>query len=153
MLEKLSGRLGFTWKIVERFEAVGIGGRHVDKDVQDAGDHQLRWVQENNTRRRGRLPDRIGLVMRSLIASPRLLGSRRQRQCRVLLAEHAGAALLDHVNIGPLRNGVLKLEVTDPAVLYHLRLCWEQRLLGLFRDHLPAAGVHTVRFTALLPKR
>jgi len=43
---------------------------------------------------------------------------------------------------------VLTLEVAEPALLYHLRVRWEQRLLDLMRCYLPDTGVTAVCFRA-----
>ena len=107
-------------------------------------ERRLQWVQRNLAR--GRKPQRLGEVAQALLSNPKLSGPAWRRRLLAVLAEHLGADLLDHVRVAGVRDGVLKLEVSEPAVLYHLRLQWEQRIVEVLHAELPEVGVHTVRF-------
>lgn len=111
----------------------------------DREERRLRWVQENRTR--GHRSQRVGDVARSVMAGPRLTGPAWRRRLSAVLLEHAGSALVNHIRLAGLRRGVLYIEVTEPAVLYHLRLKWERRLVDLLRSEVPEAGVQAVRFS------
>jgi hypothetical protein len=63
-----------------------------------------------------------------------------------MLEEQAGSGLLDHVSSVAVSRGVLRVETPEPAVLYDVRLRWEQHILKLVETHLPELGIHTVRF-------
>ena len=63
-----------------------------------------------------------------------------------VLAEHAGPEFLDRIVVAGLRDGVLRLEVSEPGELYALRVEWEQRLARVIQAELPAAGIQTVCF-------
>jgi len=106
---------------------------------------QLRWIHQNRPLSR---PEAVGEIARKVVESQCQGGPAWRRGVFAMLEEHAGAELLQHIGGVDLRGGVLKLEVAEPAVAYHLRLQWEQRLLEVCQACLPAAGVHTVRFTA-----
>lgn len=106
---------------------------------------QLEWVQRNHPSYRS---DHVGTLARQVMESQIRKGFAWRRNVFALLEEHAGAELLIHVAGIDLYQGVLKLEVTEPAAAYHLGMLWEQRLLELYQTRLPAAGVHTVRFIA-----
>ena len=108
-------------------------------------DGRLRWIEKN--RRSPREPELVGSVARAVLAEGARLGTERHRKVLSTLAEHAGPALMEWVCAVGLHRGVLRLEVSDPAALYHLRLQWEQPLLEILRAELPACGIHTVRFT------
>jgi hypothetical protein len=84
------------------------------------------------------------LVRAALEARTKL--STLQRRVLSMLDEEAGGELLDHVTSVEVNRGVLRVESSEPAVLYDLRLRWEQRILGLVDTHLPELGIHTVRF-------
>ncbi|HOW69164.1 MAG TPA: DciA family protein [Phycisphaerae bacterium] len=105
---------------------------------------RLEWVRRNRGERKG--AEAIGVwaawvVSHQLTALPawrrRLLG---------LLEECLGADWQSCVVEVELRDGVLRLGVSEPARLYHLRLRWEQHLLDVLRAELPAAGIHTIRW-------
>ena len=117
-----------------------------DPHDQSRQQRSLAWVQHNKGPRAGRTPERIGPLIASLLADG-AIGSSRHRRLRAVLAEHAGRALLDFAEPASFRDGVLTLEVADPAALYYLRLRWEQALLRIFAEHLPEAGIHSVRFS------
>jgi hypothetical protein len=44
------------------------------------------------------------------------------------------------------------LYVEDAAMLYQLRLMWEQKLLQIMQTQLPGAGIHEVRFVKNVPR-
>jgi len=75
-----------------------------------------------------------------------------QRRIEELLKEYAGAELIDSVAVGELSKGMLTLYVADAAVLYQLRLIWEQKVLQIVQAHLPAAGIYEIRFTTMMPR-
>ncbi len=110
-------------------------------------DQQLRWVQKNRTKRRGAgPPPSIGELARQAAASPKInVPAWRQRLEEVIQAE-GGSELLENVILKGVYDGVLSLEIGDPAVCYYLRLQWEQRLLHLLQAQLPEAGINAIRF-------
>jgi len=116
-----------------------------DPEDQARQQRRLTWVQHNKGSRSERRPARIGPLVASIMADG-ALGSSRHRRLLAVLAEHAGPPLLDYAEPVSLRDGVLTLEVADPAALYYLRLSWEQPLLRIFTEQLPSAGIHAVRF-------
>jgi hypothetical protein len=107
-------------------------------------ERQLQWVQEN--RRRQCAASALGELARDLVNSPKLSGSPWHRRLMAILETHGGPELLEHAKIVDVRNGELVLQVTEPAVLYQLRLAFEQRLLDALAAELPEAGIHAVRF-------
>ena len=133
-------------------------------------DQQLRWIEYNRTALadgaaghgprqfsgRCRRPARGQRQGETALASKlalELLDARAARagaseRARAVLAEHAGPDLLREVTALRLHGCVLTLEVAEPALLYHLRLRWEQRLLDLMRRHLPDTGITAVCFRA-----
>jgi hypothetical protein len=94
--------------------------------------------------RRGRVVPAGDLVKAALEARTKL--STLQRRLLAMLEEQAGGELLDHVTTVEVSRGTLRVETAESAVLYDLRLRWEQRILGLVDAHLPELGIHTVRF-------
>ena len=108
-------------------------------------DQRLQWVQKNRTRRRA--PTLIGADVKGVLESPPVAGSAMQRRLASMLQEYAGADLLDYAAVGGVDKGVLTLYVESAAVLYQLRLVWEQKLLQLMQSQLPGAGIHEIRFT------
>jgi len=92
------------------------------------------------------VPGLAGDVAPAVLESAVARSGLRQRLVAVL-AEHGGAALLEQVKVCGVRGGVLTLEVKEAALLYRLRLQWEQRVVELMRCYLPDGGVHVVRFT------
>jgi len=113
-------------------------------------ERQLKWVQHNRAWRK--MPTTVGDEVKKLLRSPLLAGSAMQRRLVSILEEYAGEALLDHASVVGLLNGVLTLYASDAAVLYQLRLQWEQKLLALMQAQLPGAGIHEIRFTTCLPR-
>lgn len=117
--------------------------------MEKLSEQQLRYVQENRDRRvQRRWPVAVGRVAAELQTSGQLSGPAWRRRLIAVLAELPAAELLDRVSIVGVRNGVLKLQVAEPALLYDLRLRWEQRLINLLRAEVPEAGVHSIRFVA-----
>ncbi len=113
-------------------------------------DRQLHWVQKARSAQW-----RAGLLGPLACECVRGLGrggpAWRQRLISVLY-EEAGPELLDHAEPTSLRQGVLTFQVSEPALAYHFRLNWEQRLLRLLAARVPQAGVHTIRFAASRPR-
>ena len=113
-------------------------------------DRQLRWVQ------RARSPQADAAAfgpMAQAFARGLGRGGPAWRQKLIgILHDEAGPEVLDHAEPTSMRRGVLTFEVCDPAVAYHLRLHWEQRLLQLIAARLPQAGIHSVRFAARKPR-
>jgi hypothetical protein len=107
-------------------------------------ERHLHWVQKN--RKWGRQAESVGSLAARLKASPKFSGSAWQRRLLGLLEEYAGPALLDHAHVSGTRNGVLTFEVDSAVMQYELRLRWEQPLLELLQNQLPAAGIREVRF-------
>ncbi len=106
-------------------------------------ERQLQWVQKNRRMRETAAP--LGDVVRQVLNSRAVKGAAWKRRLVGLLEEHADE-LLEHAEPVSIRSGVLTLQVSEPALLYHLRVCWEQRLLKLLQAELPSAGINTVRF-------
>lgn len=116
--------------------------------MERLSDQQLSFIQGNRDKRvRRRAPKSVGEVAAEFLSSGMSSGPAWRRKLVGLLEDRAGEELLKHAIIESLRGGVLKLHVTEPALMYSLRVMWEQRLLALFRTELPEAGIHTVRFT------
>ena len=111
---------------------------------------RLQWVQNNHARRRS--PKLIGADVQKILASPKVAGSAMQRRIGVILQEYAGDDLMSHAAVGGVDRGILTLYVEDAAMLYHLRLMWEQKLLQLMQVQLPGAGIHEIRFTSNIPR-
>jgi len=111
---------------------------------------QLHWVQKNKAVRQP--ASRAGDIARNLIGSGRLSGPAWKQRLVRYLQEHAGPDLLDQAEPLTVRGGVLSFGVQEPAVLYHLRLQWEQRILQLVRSGLPEAGISAVRFVVHTPR-
>jgi hypothetical protein len=112
-------------------------------------DDQLKWVQQNHRPKDGRCQS-VGAVSRSLLDSPLLRTPAWRRRLLAVLQE-VGPELLEQVEVVSARNGILTLHVEDPALSYHLRLQWEQRVLQALSARLPGAGIHAIRFTTREP--
>lgn len=110
---------------------------------------RTRAREQWETTRRGQAAPAGGLVRAALEARTRL--STMQRRLLGMLEEQAGSELLEHVMALEVRQGILRFETAEPAILYDLRMRWEQRLLGLVDAYLPELGIHGVRF--VLAKR
>lgn len=114
---------------------------------------QLNWIQRNRAPKgRAKLATLIGQVAQDILGSGQLAGPAWKSRLLEVLEEHAGPALLDHAEPLTVRNGILTLGVEEPAVLYHLRLQWEQRILQLVQSGLPEAGISAVRFIVHIPR-
>ncbi len=122
--------------------------------VEKLSDEQLKYIQGNRDRRVSRrFPVSVGSVAAEVAKSGLLTGPAWRRRL-VGVLEEDGGELLKHASLIGVRSGVLRLHVADPALMYSLRLAWEQRLLQLLRTKLPEAGICEVRFTAgAEPKR
>jgi hypothetical protein len=116
--------------------------------VENLSDEQLKYIQGNlDGRVSRRFPVSIGQVVAELLRSEQSAGPAWRRRLVAVLDEYAGE-LLNHASIVGVRDGVLRLHVAEPTMMYKLRLTWEQRLLELLQTQLPASGIHTIRFTA-----
>ncbi len=109
-------------------------------------DRQLHWIQKNRTRRRR--PPLIGQVARKLLRSRKLAGPAWMSRVWAVLEQVGNTELTANCEPVSLRRGVLTLHVQAPAILYKLRLQWEQRLLQALQLSLPKAGITALRFTA-----
>jgi hypothetical protein len=114
-------------------------------------DRQLGWVQQNRGRTRA-TPPLAGDLARDFLAAATAGGKGWRTRLMALLEEHAGAGLLDYAEPLSVTRGTLTFAVSEPAILYHLRLQWEQRLLQLFQSLLPEAGISAIRFTTNRPR-
>jgi hypothetical protein len=114
-------------------------------------DRQLSWVQRNTSRRGWPAAAPVGELARKLMSSPRVNGPAWRRRVLAILEEEAGADFHKHATPVSMRKGVLTLQVTEPTILYHFRLQWEQRLLRLLQA-VPEAGIRTIRFTTASPQ-
>lgn len=108
-------------------------------------DRQLHWVQTNARRR----PDRSSLA--GAVARDVLKGLGRgapawRTQLLSVLLEELGPEFLDQAEPVSMTRGVLRFQVADAALAYHLRLEYEQRLVQLLRARLPQAGVNSIKF-------
>lgn len=116
--------------------------------VKKVSDEQLKYIQGNlDARVSRRFPVSVGQIAADLLRSEQLTGPAWRRRLVMVLEEHGGE-LLNHASIVGVRNGVLRLHVAEPSMMYKLRMDWEQRLLELLRSQLPDSGIHTIRFTA-----
>lgn len=114
--------------------------------MEKLSDGQLEWVQQNRDRRVSRrAPQPIGPFASDVVKEQACLPAWR-RNLVAVLDEVAGAELLDHTTIVGVRNGVLKLHVVEPVLMYDLRLRWEQRLIEELQARLPESGIHAIRF-------
>lgn len=130
-------------------------------------DVQLRWVHYNHgepgrrpeppvecgrtTRRRQWESTRPGAIVSAGSIAQKLLEKQakvcaQDRRLLALLEQEAGSGLGEHVAGLRLTRGVLRIEVNEPALLYGLRLKWEQRLLAVLQEGAPELGIHTIRF-------
>lgn len=109
-------------------------------------ERELAWVQRNHPQRRA--PEAVGSLVQALLPSSRLGKCVCRQRLVSLLEQRAGPALLQHVSGLEIRRDVLLLRVAEPAMLYHLRLRWEQEIIQLLETELPEVGVHTVRFVS-----
>src|SRR5262245_32565825 len=114
-------------------------------------DRQLRWVHQARMPRHRDV--RVGPVMQEVVQSLGRGAPAWRQQLMGVLYDEAGLALLEFAEPVSIRRGVLTFRVAEPAMAYHLRMQWEQRLLDLIRAKLPQAGIHTIRFTALSEKQ
>ena|SRR5687767_7692145 len=114
---------------------------------------QLQWIQRNRAPKgRAKMASSVGEVAQGLLGSGQLSGPAWKSRLLEALEEHAGVDLLDHAEPLSVRNGILTFGVLEPAVLYHLRLQWEQRILQLVQSGLPEAGISAVRFIVHTPR-
>ncbi|HEX9831982.1 MAG TPA: DciA family protein [Mycobacterium sp.] len=65
-----------------------------------------------------------------------------------LLEVQLGSAVFKQVTIGPIRRGVLTLEMPDAACAYTCQYQYSMSLREALRKQLPAAGIVDVRFRA-----
>ena len=107
-------------------------------------ERQLQWVQKNRQRRR--TAQAVGELAQELVNSSKVSGSPWRRRLLAVLEAHGGPTLLDQAKMMDIRNGELVLQVAEPAVLYRLRLAFEQKILDAIDAELPEAGIHAVRF-------
>jgi hypothetical protein len=116
--------------------------------VEKLSSEQLKHIQGNRDARVARrFPVAVGKVAAEVLKSGSLAGPAWRRRLLAVLEEHA-AALLEHASIVGVRHGVLRLHVAEPALMYSLRMTWEQRLLNVLRTELPESGIQALRFMA-----
>ncbi len=131
-------------------------------------ENQLRWLHHNRAEaghrpappietrqtrarkgweqtRRGRAAP-IGELV-DVVLTDRAVLSELQGRLLDLLEQQAGPDLLEHVTSVGIKQGILKLETAEPAVLYDLRIRWQQRVLHLVNAYMPELGIREVRFT------
>ena len=114
--------------------------------MESTPDKQLRFVQSNRDARvNRRFPVPVGTVAAEWLNSGSMTGPAWRRQLSAVLSEHAGP-LMEVASIVSVRKGELRLHVYEPALMYSLRMNWEQHLLNVLQAELPAAGIHVVRF-------
>ncbi len=112
-------------------------------------DQQLHWAQTNRSHpRRRRAPVGVGEIAAQVLGSPGLSGPAWRRRLISLIEERTGPAFTQCASIHSVRGGVLTVRAAEAALVYHLRLTWEQPILQLLQRELPEAGIHTVRFAA-----
>ena len=102
--------------------------------------------EENHWRTNG--PTAVGTILRG-IAESAVERATQHQDLIELLREHCDCELTEQIVLVSIRHGILMVQVrtAEPAALYHLRLRWEEPVVEVMRRHLPAAGIHTVRFT------
>ena len=93
-------------------------------------------------------PTAVGQVVRDIIELT-VEQATQQQNLIELLRKHCDCELTKQIMLVSIRHGTLVVQVgtAEPAVLYHLRLRWEEPVVEVMRRHLPAAGIHMVRFT------
>lgn len=128
---------------------------------------QLRWVHHNHgepgrrpvapietrhTRGRDRReqtrrgqPVAAGNLVSELLAQ-RAGSQGVEGQLLEVLERLGGPELIGPIRSVGVRGGVLELETGDPAVLYDLRIRWEQRVLRSVNIDMPHLGIRAVRF-------
>lgn len=109
-------------------------------------DRQLEWVQKNWAPRRDRAVP-IGEVLRELVPRPGKASPDWKGRLLDVIEELTGPEFLAQAEPVSVRAGVLTLRVGEPAIAYHLRLQWEQRLIRHLAARLPQAGITTIRFS------
>lgn len=109
-------------------------------------DRQLEWVQKNRTPRRDRAVP-VGEVLREIVPKPGKRSAGWKGKLLDAIEELAGPDFLAQAEPVSVRTGVLTLRVSEPAIAYHLRLQWEQRLIRHLAARLPQAGITTIRFS------
>jgi hypothetical protein len=107
-------------------------------------ERQLDWVKKNRAVRP--TGERVGALARAMLASPKIARGAWRGRLIEILDRHAGEDLLAHASPVDAKGGVLTLQVEEPALLYQLRVQWEQPLIEIFKAELPRAGIHTIRF-------
>src|SRR5689334_21085199 len=109
-------------------------------------DRQLRWEQQSKAVRQR--DARAGDVARECVQALGRGGPAWRQRLIGVLYDEVGFDLLDHAEPASISRGVLTFRVTEAAMVYHLRIQWEQRLLQLLAARLPQAGIHSIRFSA-----
>ena len=87
----------------------------------------------------------VGDLVESLLESRTRLSAVQVRLLEVL-DDGAGGDLVSHITAVRLTRGVLRVETSEPAVLYDLRLRWQEKILRLVQRSLPDLKVDKVRF-------
>ena len=109
-------------------------------------DGQLRQVAANR-RRAQRCKSLAELVDSMPIRQWERQAVRRGALVKLLEAQ-LGTELLGRMTIGPVRRGVLTLELPDPGQAYLCQYRYSMSLRQALRTELPAAGIVDVRFRA-----
>ena len=130
-------------------------------------DTQLRWlhynrsrpghrppppVQTDRTERRDAFEKRrrgssmpLGGLLREVLERGKKLSGPAQRAWEVL-ESHGGATLVEQIDSVTVRGGALVVDVAEPAVRYHIRITWQQRILEWIQAELPGLGINEIRF-------
>ena len=112
--------------------------------LMDPEERRLRFVYQNG--QRADTFTAVGSVVKAEFEKRCSEGPAWRRQLAAVIEEHAGQELLSKIEGMVLRKGVLQLEVTEPALRSALGFQWQQRLLAILQNHVPAAGITSVRF-------
>jgi hypothetical protein len=113
-------------------------------------DRQLRWVQK--AKGLNEPAAAVGLLAQAAVRRLGQGGPAWRQKLISVLYDELGPELTDHAEPISVSRGVLTFRVGDPAVAYHLRYSWEQRLLQLIAARFPQAGIHSVRFAVTRPQ-
>ncbi|GAG05319.1 unnamed protein product, partial [marine sediment metagenome] len=79
-----------------------------------------------------------------------LVQAAQHKELLAALTWRCGPGFAEQVTAVTIRRGMLVLQVRSaaPAQLYQLRIRWEQDILEVAQQHLPAAGIRDVRFVS-----
>lgn len=107
-------------------------------------DRQLQWVAQNR-QWRPRAEAIAAILKREQRKAPLKVPAWRARVAGVL-AEATDGTFAAHTWLAGVRNGVLTLNVDDPALVGVLRMRWHRALVNLLAQRLPDLTIVDIRF-------